>query len=273
MARKYALPFALDERVVIDETFYTRNLVRALNRMRRYWVLALSEQPTRLFEATREHLEEVTTDGFPMLHTGHGGATRLPGGVGVNIARYRDDKHRQFFRAVDRALAPFLADDPLPLALVGVHRYQTFFREVSSNSGDIIATLDGNYDHVTAHDLGRTIWPLVSKGFTDRRLQVLERLAVAVGGQRSASTIGEVWRKAKLGMGQLLLVEDGYHQAARISEMGLLDLDVDDPGGPDVLDDAVDDVVSTVLAKGGQVVFVEDGNLAQHSRIALILRY
>jgi hypothetical protein len=28
-----------------------------------------------------------------------------------------------------------------------------------------------------------------------------------------------------------------------------------------------------VLAKGGQVVFVEDGELAFHERIALILRY
>src|SRR5688572_12655230 len=48
-AREYVLPFALDERVVVDETFFIRDLVHALNRTRRYWVLSLSERTTRLF--------------------------------------------------------------------------------------------------------------------------------------------------------------------------------------------------------------------------------
>ena len=69
MAREYVLPFTLNERVVVDETFFTRDLVHALNRTRRYWVVALSEQATRLFAATREDLEAITTGGFPMRHT------------------------------------------------------------------------------------------------------------------------------------------------------------------------------------------------------------
>ena len=39
------------------------------------------------------------------------------------------------------------------------------------------------------------------------------------------------------------------------------------------MDDAVDEVITAVLDKGGQAVFVEDGELAVHDRIALILRY
>jgi hypothetical protein len=50
---KYYLPFSLPERVVIAENFLTRDLVFAMNRTPRYWVLVLSEKPTRLFEATR----------------------------------------------------------------------------------------------------------------------------------------------------------------------------------------------------------------------------
>ncbi len=273
MAREYVLPFPLEERVVVDDTFFTRDLVRALNRTRRYWVLSLSGQPTRLYSATREHLEEITTGGFPMRHTGPGGDAPLPGGPGVNRSAYRDDRHRQFFRAVDEALRPFLADDPLPLALAGIDRHQTFFREVSSQTSDIIATLRGSYDHMTAHDLGQLIWPLVRDGFAARRREVLDQLEKTAGQHRAASTLGEVWRHARLGRGNLLVVEDGYHEPARINDMGLLDLEVDDPTAPDVLDDAVDEVITTVLAKGGRVVFVEPGELALHSRIALILRY
>src|SRR5262245_30436644 len=152
MAREYVLPFTLNERVVVDDTFFTRDLVHALNRARRYWVLSLSEQQTRLFAATREDLEEITTGGFPMRHSGPGGDTALPGGVGVNTSAYRDDRHRQFFRDVDKAFGTFMADDPMPLALAGVDRYLAFYREVSG-ANDIIATLRGNFDDLSAHDL------------------------------------------------------------------------------------------------------------------------
>ena len=87
------------------------------------------------------------------------------------------------------------------------------------------------------------------------------------------STLGEVWHLAGLGRGKVLVVEEGFHQPARLNEWGQLDLNVDDPTAPDVMDDAVDEVITTVLGKGGQVVFVEDGELAFHNRIALLLRY
>jgi hypothetical protein len=156
IAREYVLPFTLSERVVVDDTFFTRDLVHAFNRARRYWVLSLSEQPTRLYSATREDLEEVTTGGFPMRHRGPGGDTALPGGIGVNTSAYRDDRHRQFFREVDKAFRAFMAEDPLPLALAGVDRYLAFFGEVAGGDGTI-ATILGNLDHLSAHDLGRRI--------------------------------------------------------------------------------------------------------------------
>jgi hypothetical protein len=272
MAREYVLPFTLNERVVVDDTFFTRDLVHALNRTRRYWVISLSEQATRLFAATREDLEEITTGGFPMRHTGPGGDEPLPRGVGINTSAYRDDRHRQFFRDVDNRFRAFMAEDPLPLALVGVDRYLTFFGEVSPAT-EIIATLPGNVDHLSAHDLGRQIWPTVSAGFTARRREVLQHLEAAAGQHRVGSTLGEVWHLAGLGRGKVLVVEEGFHQPARLNEWGQLDLNVDDPTAPDVMDDAVDEVITTVLGKGGQVVFVEDGELALHNRIALLLRY
>ncbi len=72
-ARKFYIPFDVEARVVLDETFATRDLVQAMNRTNRYWVIALSEQPTRLFEGTRESLVEVTEHAFPMTMGRSGG--------------------------------------------------------------------------------------------------------------------------------------------------------------------------------------------------------
>ncbi len=270
---KFYLPFTLPERVVIADRFLTRDLVYAMNRTPRYWVLALSEQPTRLFEGTLDTLVEIQAGGFPMTHEGPGGTAPLPGGFGINPSAHRDERHRQFFRSVDAALKPFLAHDPLPIGVVGVDRYLSFWNEVTTHKEFMRATLLGNYDAATPHELGRLVWPLVEKAQAERVQRHLDELDGYVSQGRVAATVGEAWRKANEGRGKLLLVEKDFHEAGKLDETGLLLLPVDDPTAPDVIPDAVDAVIETVLSKGGEVIFTENGQLADFQRIALVLRY
>ena len=109
MAREYVLPFTLNERVVVDDTFFTRDLVHALNRARRYWVLSLSEQATRLYSGTREDLEEITTGGFPMpvlsgrhLHALKIQAVLLAGFQVVDVERADDLLSLDHIAGIDR---------------------------------------------------------------------------------------------------------------------------------------------------------------------------
>ena len=48
---------------------------------------------------------------------------------------------------------------------------------------------------------------------------------------------------------------------------------VADATAPRVTDDLVDELIETVLAKGGDVVVVDDGTLEGHSGVAAVLRY
>jgi hypothetical protein len=272
-ARKFYLPFPVKERVIVGDSFATRDLVFALNRSHRYWVLALSEQPTRLYEGALDTLMEVTAGGFPMTHEGPGGAEPLPGGFGISRSAYRDERHRQFFRQVDAAFGGLAKDDPLPLVVVGVDRYRAFFNEVSNNKSLILTTLTGSHDNTSAHELGKLVWPLVQEAMAKRRREVFQALDAAVSARKTASGMGEVWRMAQEGRGATLLVEEDFHYPARVDATGLHLEPADDPTAPDVIDDAVDDLIETVLAKGGRVVFVDNGTLENHQRVAMILRY
>lgn len=69
------------------------------------------------------------------------------------------------------------------------------------------------------------------------------------------------------------MVEEDFHYPARLGPSGLLLRPVDDPTAPDVIDDSVDELIETVLASGGRVVFVDNGALEVHQHIAMILRY
>lgn len=273
MQRVYYHAFAFQDRVVVDETFATRDLVFALNRIPRYRVLVLSEQSTSLFSGILDSLEEVRTKEFPLTHGGPGGGSKLPGGEGINTSAYRDDYHRQFFRKADAALKPLMAADPLPLVLVGIDRYFSFFNEVSEHRDAVIATLSGNHDKTSDHDLGKLVYPIVQDALTEQRKMALERLENAVGAQLCTSGIEDAWRMAQEGRGDLLLVEEGFHYSARVDSSGMKLMPDDDLTAIDVMDDAVDELIEAVMSKGGKVMFVDDQILSNHQRVALILRY
>lgn len=266
------LPFRITQRTVIDETFATRDLVYGMNHASRYWVLALSEKPTRLFEGRHENLSEVVNGQFPMTHEGQGGEEPLPGGFGIKKSAIRDERHRQFFRGVDSALKAFTTDDPLPIIVVGVDRYLSFFREVSSHRNDIVGTVTGSYDKTPAHELAKLVWPLMKEHLRQQSRNALAELEKAIGDRKYVSTVKEVWRRAHEGRGEILLVEEDFLYPARLDNDGHL-IPAEDPAAPGVIDDAVDEIIEAVLAKKGKAVFVEKDLLREHQRIALILRY
>jgi hypothetical protein len=272
-AQAITLPYALPERVVVDRTFLTRDLVFAMNRAQRYWVPVLSEKPTRLFEGSRESLTEVTEGGFPLTHEGPGGEQPLPGGFGVRRSAYRDEYLRKFFRKVDEALKPFLADDRLPLALVGVERHLAFFKEVSQHRDRVVATLRGSYDKASAHELGSLVWPAMRAPLEGQRRQSLLELEKAAGGNRLVTGMPDIWRMAKEGRGRLLFVERDFHYPARTDETGMVLTPADDAAAPGVIDDAVDEIIEFVVSRSGEVVFLEQGQLETDPPIQLIVRF
>lgn len=266
------LPFRVKPRVMVDETFATRDLVYTLNRAPRYRVLVLTEKPTRLFEARANQLKEVREKPFPLVHKGPGGAARLPGGIGVNPSAVRDEAHRQFFRKVDAALAEFQKGDRAPLVVVGVDRYLAFYREVTADPEAIVGMVTGSHDAPNPRDLGKLVWPVFQAGSTRQRAEALVRLGEAVSANRHASGIDQVWRAAFDNRCQTLLVETDFVYPADRSPEGDRLLPYSGQG-PAALDDAVDEVIEKVIAGGGAVFFYDPGVLDLHQRIAAILRY
>uniref|UniRef100_A0A832GY64 Chemotaxis protein n=1 Tax=Oscillatoriales cyanobacterium SpSt-402 TaxID=2282168 RepID=A0A832GY64_9CYAN len=268
-AKLYYLPFSVPARVVIDQTFATRDLVYGMHRALRYWVLLLSQASTRLLAGTGETLEEVHDQNFPMQMTGPGATAPLPYEADSS---YLDDRHRRFFQQVDSAFTTYAKDETLPLIVGGVDRQISFFQEVSQHAATIAGTLTGNYDRASIPEITPHVWSLMQTVRESHQTGALQELDNAIGAQKIVSTIEEVWRLAQDGRGKRLLVEKNYHVPAIVTEDGRLEL-VDQPGGTEIMDDAVDEIIEVVLAKGGNVATVDDGALSAQQRIALILRY
>ena len=272
----------LEERVVIDDNFATREIVRALLTSPRYRVLSLTEESAQLYEGRRDRLHPVKNAHFPLARGIEGVETELPGTYGVEVSELQKAEQRDFAERVKHALKEVADHDPLPLALVGVERTLASFDAATSGHADekfnVIARMHGNYEKVGIAELEGKLWPLVQPNLNGARERAKERLEEAVGVDKAAFGLQKTWEHANTGRIDTLLVERDYMQSARVveSEMPFGALEpCDDCDGKEsgVLADAVDEIIEIVMRNSGDVVFVDHDELVEPGHIAAILRY
>jgi hypothetical protein len=269
------LPVPVNDRVVIDPTFATRDLVRALHRTPRHVVLALSLNEARLFDGLGEDLRPAPVRSFPRKAPrtasapGPGQTQQVGGGRQRNV---QPQQRRSFFQEVDRALGAYLRLHPAPLVLVGTERVLTEFRRLSDNLTRLAGCVHGSLLTAPTADLVARIRPVLNDYLHSRQQEALDLLDRRSSAKRAVSGIESAWLAARAERPEMLAVEEGYFYPARLDAAGDLLAPAPDVDHPEVIDDAVDEKNETVLRRGGWVALVDDGLLAGHDRVALTLR-
>jgi hypothetical protein len=268
--RVLMLPFAVPERVVVDDAFETRDLARGLAQHPQYRVLVLAEKPTRLLESDGTTMTEVRSAVFPMFIEGARGDPIPSGGYAPHSSR-SESQHEQFFRLVDHAFRAHTATNPLPLVIVGTKRDLAYFEQVTENTAWIVGRLFGNHELTPLDELTRLTRPIIHTHLAEQQAATVAELVDAIGAGRAVVGIKPVWQRGIEGRGRILLVEEDFEYPARVVDQRL------EPAGavdaPEILDDAVDALIDIVIESGGRVVFVGPGSLGTHGPIAMILRY
>jgi Bacterial archaeo-eukaryotic release factor family 3 len=243
----------VQERVIIDDTFATRDLVADLNRTASFRVVSVSDRKCRMFIGDRQRLVEEHNDLWPIVRDGDGPRSAWS-------ARVNDAMRAEHDRL------------PLPIVVAGVDRS---VRETLRGSNlakiPMVGAIPGNHDRTRWTDLHNLAWPLVTDWLRTDVQRSKARLDEAKSKRLFAGGLDEVWVLANEGRVELLAVEDSFAVAARINGSSLER--ASDPTLPDVTDDVVDDLIELVLHRGGSVVIAADGDLVDHQRVAAILRY
>jgi hypothetical protein len=269
------LPVPVQDRVVIDPTFATRDLVRALHRTPRHVVLALSLNEARLFDGLGQDLRPAPARSFPRKASGTASAPGPGRTRQVGDGRQRNvqpQQRRTFFQEVDQALGAYLKLHPAPLVLVGTERVLTEFRQLSGNLTRLAGCVHGGLLTAPTPALVARIRPVLNDYLHSRQQEALDLLDRRTGAKRSVSGIESAWLAARAERPEMLAVEEGYFYPARLDAAGDLLAPARDVEHPEVIDDAVDELIETVLRRGGWVALVEDGLLAGHDRVALTLQ-
>lgn len=267
------LPEPVEEAVVVGETFLTRDLVRVANRTPRYRVLVLSEKATRWFEGFGLRLNEEKGHGFPMANEIAEGEPPEGFNRGVDPKDYANECTRVFLRRVAEQVRPRLATESAPMFVTGVDRLRSFYREVAEGQ-PIAGELEGSFDQHSSHDLAEAISSVVEAWQRDRRSEVLARFDGVKGTKHGVVGLQDAGKAAVMGRVETLLVESPYAELGRFNRSTGEVVLAANGGEHAAHEDVVDEIVETVMERGGEVIFYQDGRLGgAGAPIGAILRY
>ncbi|MFI6878975.1 chemotaxis protein [Streptomyces sp. NPDC050400] len=266
----WAVDRAAPERVVVADTFLTRNLVAADAAQKPYWVLAVAADRIALWSGRGERVVEEEGHGFPLTRSLEDPDAERKERIGDVPSTFRDEQARQFFREADAALAAVLAAEPRRLYVTGEPAALSLLTESGSAAQGAVQVPFGGLAHGAGDAVAKAVAPARAADAERVVTEALAALDRARGSNTYAAGVDEVWQKASDGRIHRLVVEDGYRVTVRAGE-GHLEPAADDD--LDAVHDIVDEIVESALETGAEVVFVPDGQLADAGHVAAVLRF
>ncbi|MET7703258.1 MULTISPECIES: baeRF3 domain-containing protein [unclassified Streptomyces] len=267
----WSLARTVPERVVLSDTFLTRNLVAAQASERPFWVLAVSADRVTLWNGGTDRVVEEHLAGFPLARSLEDPDAERQERVGDLASTFRAEHTRQFLREADTAMGAVLREHPRPLYVTGETAALSALDEVGTVAKQAFHIPHGGLAHATPDAVWQTVRPVVLAEDRKNVDAVARQLESARGRREFAAGVDEVWQHATDGRVRLLAVEENYRVTVR--DDGGEHLVPAESGDLDAREDIVDEIVERCLETGAEVRFVPDGSLADAKGIAGVLRY
>lgn len=174
----YRLPLSFESLVVVSDRFHLKPLLPLFADNRYFYLLALSQNKVRFFQATRYQISEVFMEGMPQsmaealqyddperqlqFHSGSGGSGQpIYHGQGSGA----DDENansRRFLNQVNDGLISYLNNEEAPLVVAAVDSLKAMYDEVNTYPHLMDASVYGNPDVAQPEELRDAAWPHVA---------------------------------------------------------------------------------------------------------------
>ncbi|MFJ6725221.1 chemotaxis protein [Streptomyces sp. NPDC091281] len=266
----WSLARPVPERVVLSDTFLTRNLVSARAAERPFWVLSVSADHVTLWNGGVDRVAEEHRRGFPMTRVRDNFDAERRERVGDEPSTFRDEDVRHFLREADTAAGRLLRESPRPLYVTGEQAALSLLDELGGVARGATHLAHGGLTHASPEAVWEALVPVRDAEARRGTADVARELDAARGRRTYAAGVDEVWRTAREGRVRMLAVEENFRVTVRDDGDHLvpaLGADLDSR------EDIVDEIVEQCLETGAEVRFVPDGALGDADGIAGVLRY
>jgi Bacterial archaeo-eukaryotic release factor family 3 len=273
--RHYSLPLKVSKLAVVTDRFHLKPLLRYFTSDSQFYLLALSPNRVRVFQGSRNSLNEILLEGMPMSLADAPGEEEpekiLPFHIGApsgsigslvfheqvredEVRRYR---LRRFLRWVDASLHDLLIDEHAPLVLAGVEYLHPIYHSVNTYRHILIEGIHGDPERTPLEELHKQAWASVQRYYQRARKEAEELYWELTGTEKTTNRVSEAAVAAEHGRIATLFIQvDVQSEDAK-------------PDG----EDRFDLMALRTLATGGTVFAVSQEQMPDISPVAAIFRY
>jgi hypothetical protein len=256
------MPIEVEDRVIIGETFSTRDLIRMLHKELNYYILVLSRERARLIEAAGDKEIQEIHSGFPMENS-----YTVPGEG--KLFNRETGLVMEFYRNVNDQLDDVMDEKKLPVFVCTDSSNFADYLEAGGDEEKIAGHIDGNKDQEDPHNIVQSVWPKVQQWHHEKNDRLLTQLTKNAGAGDFETDLSEIWKAIIEGKGSVLYVKEGFIQPAKVENNVVEPADENSAN----VDDIIDEMIEKNNEFGGETVFVSGDELEEYNGLALLKRF
>lgn len=262
------LPIAVEDRVIIDKTFATRDLIRAMHMEASYLVLVLSQQKARLIKASNDKVIQEFGDPFPIENT------QMVNRAELSNASRLTNLISEFYNQVDKEVNHLRKENKLPVLICSeTSQYHEYLKVADEKISIYDQCLSGNHENAKAHHIVTDAWEIVKKYVIERNNARKAELQKAISSGKFLSDTNEIWQGIQQGSVQTIFIEEGNFQPAKWIDGHITYVSPEMRNGKSVVDDIYDELIEANLRQGGDTVFLPKGELRDFNGFGAVTRY
>ncbi|HZH85830.1 MAG TPA: hypothetical protein VFD77_00840 [Brumimicrobium sp.] len=264
------LPIKVEDRVIIGDTFATRDLMRTLHLNSSYYVLVLGRDRARLIEAFNNKVIKEVGKPFPFENTQLFGLSQYEAGV----ASVQSKAMAEYYNQVDKLVNEVRKDSGLPVLISSDEANFHEYIKVADHKDTIYQIfLGGSRLEDKDSAIVKDAWEIIKAYVNDRNNKRITELETATGKGNFRSDINDIWRATKEGQIQTLFVEQGLFKPAILKNDEIELVSEDKSDHENYVDDILDELLELNMSFGGENVFLPKGKLDKYNGYGAITRY
>lgn len=289
----FRVPLDFTELVVVGDKPHLKPLLPLVARDVRFYILALSQNTARFFEATEFDFENVQVGGMPanmneamkytdatrsiQSHTrmrmpGGGASDALFSGQGNDEVNEKTRKMRmaEYARLVDHAVSDWLGEDTAPMVLVASDPLIGVYREVNTYKHLHREALAGNPDQMDVRDIHSGSLALLKDEIEIGHRRAAMKYHTLVGTGHASSDVTLVIKAALNREVESLFVSLDEHRWGKFNREDFT-IEFHDEQQP-YDDDMLDLAATATLQNGGAVYPVHAADMPSRQPLAAVFR-
>lgn len=272
------------ELVVVSNRFHLKPLLTSISSSNNFYLLTLSHNQIKFFDASGTELTEIFLRGMPrslehfLMSVELETQNRMLSVVQVSthfqgksrVDEIKKIKIGEVFRKVDKVIAEFLKNEERPLVLAGIDYLHPIYHSVNSYQNVIKEGLIGNIDNLSKKQLFEQTLPIIklfSQAEQAKSVKIYQQL---IGSELASDNFSEIFKASNEGRIEWLFVSIKRQIWGKFDQdSGHLQIhQTRQPGDTDLLC-----VVSTnTLLNGGKIFALLPEEMPNNADIAAILR-